>query len=265
LPDYNVRYSYAASDEVGSNFTYRAVKYSSINPVPGWIASPGGPAGAIEGTFASHNPSTREFVWEGLFTFSAFTGAGDGSPLPVTLLDFNAQPVNNEVLVTWTTASEINNDYFQIERSRDAVNYEVVGIVDGAGNSNQVLNYSLIDKQPLTGISYYRLRQVDFNGDFEVFDPVAVFFGGQSLGAVTVFPNPAKEITNIKLESKHNDHGLIQLFNISGAMIWQKNINAMDGINNYQLDIADLPAGQYIITIRMNRTEVRNLPLVITR
>jgi autotransporter-associated beta strand protein len=263
-PDYNVRYSYAASDEVGSNLTYRAVKYSSINPTPGWLASPGGP-GAIEGTSASHNPATREFVWEGLITFSAFTGAGDGSPLPVTLLDFNAQPVNNEVLVTWTTASEINNDYFQVERSRDAVNYEVLGIVDGAGNSNQVLNYQLIDKQPFTGVSYYRLRQVDFNGDFEVFDPVAVFFGGQSLGAVTIFPNPAKELANIKLESKVNDNGVIQLFNISGAMIWQRNINAVDGINNYQLDIADLPAGQYILTVRMNRMDVRNLPLIITR
>jgi len=265
LPNYDVRYSYVAADEVGSNLTYRAVKYSYTNPSPGWMASPGGPANAIEGTFASHNPTTREFVWEGLSTFSSFTGAGDGSPLPISLLNFTAEPVNQTVLVKWTTASEINNDYFQIERSKDAVNYEVVGIVDGAGNSNQILHYQLVDENPWQGISYYRLRQVDFNGEFEIFDPVAVIFNQQSNGVVNIFPNPAKETTTITFDSKLNDKGILQLYNIGGSLIWQQTINAVDGKNSYNLDVLDLPAGHYIVSIRMNHFSVRNLPLIIAK
>jgi fibronectin-binding autotransporter adhesin len=264
-PDYDVKYNYAAIDEVGSNLTYRPVKYSYTNTNPGWIASPGGPAGFIEGSNASHNTSTREFIWEGISTFSSFTGAGDGSPLPISLINFNAEPVNQHVLVTWTTASEVNNDYFQIERSQDAVNYQVVGIIDGAGNSNQVLEYQLIDKNPHMGVSYYRLRQVDFNGSFEVFEPVAVNFRGALGNIINVYPNPANEITTIQINTNENDRGVLQIFSVSGALVWQTAINTIDGVNAYKLDVKDLKAGQYIITVRMNKSIVKNVPLIITR
>ena len=265
IPDYDVKYSYAAIDEVGSNLTYRPVKYSYTNTNPGWIASPGGPAGFIEGSNASHNTSTREFIWEGISTFSSFTGAGDGSPLPISLINFNAEPVNQNVLVTWTTASEVNNDYFQIERSQDAVNYEVVGIIDGAGNSNQTLNYQLVDKKPYQGISYYRLRQIDFNGDFEVFDPVAVNFSGNLGQIISIYPNPANDLTTVQINTNGSDKGILQVFSITGALVWQGQIQTIDGENIYRLDVKDLKAGQYIISVRMNKTSVKNVPLIITR
>jgi hypothetical protein len=81
------------------------------------------------------------------------------------------------VVLEWATGSEINNDFFTIERSLDVEHAEIIGYLDGAGNSTQTLWYSFVDQNPLPGISYYRLKQTDFDGKFEYFDWVAVDAG----------------------------------------------------------------------------------------
>ena len=96
--------------------------------------------------------------------------------LPVELSNFNVRydEKSKNVLLDWTTETEVNNDYFTIERSKDLVNFEVVDVVKGNGNSNITQNYHLIDNKPLKGTSYYRLKQTDYDGQFEYFKPVAV-------------------------------------------------------------------------------------------
>lgn len=89
------------------------------------------------------------------------------SPLPVELISFDAKQVGNKVMVTWTTASEINNDFFTIEKSPDCQKIESALIVDGAGNSNEIREYKAFDFPPNTGIFYYRLKQTDFDGKYE--------------------------------------------------------------------------------------------------
>ncbi len=84
--------------------------------------------------------------------------------LPITLLSFTAQPKDSQVLTSWITASELNNDFFTIERSADARTFIPIGTVEGAGTSHQMIAYSFVDEEPLSGISYYRLRQTDFDG-----------------------------------------------------------------------------------------------------
>lgn len=269
VPAYNARYYYTAADVVGAGII-KAVKYSYSNPTPGWLEGPpnsgGGPANGVEGSSTNHNTGTREFEWNGLQTFSDFTGAGDGGPLPITLIAFNAQPVNNtEVLTTWSTASEINNHYFTIYRSKDAVHYEVVGNVDGAGNSNTVLSYQLTDSQPYTGLSYYKLRQTDFNGDFEEFAPVAVLLTSNNSITANVFPNPTTDLVSVSLNSKLADQGIIQIFDIAGALVWQQNIQTKDGANLFQFDVSSLAVGKYIISVKLNRDYMGNLPLIINR
>lgn len=268
-PSYNAKYYYAPGDVFGAG-VIKAVKYSYTNPTPGWLEGPpnsgGGPANGVEGTFTNHDTGIREFTWDGLQTFSDFTGAGDGSPLPVTLVSLNAQPINgNEVLVTWATASEINNHYFTVYRSKDAVNYQEIGTVNGAGNSNITLNYQLIDKQPFSGINYYKLRQTDFNGDFEEFGPVAVMMGSSIGTTAMLFPNPANEMVTVSLNSKAADNGVIQIFNVAGALIWQQQIQTNDGANLLKLDISDLAAGNYMVSIRLNGSFINTLPLIINR
>lgn len=99
-------------------------------------------------------------------SFSPFTLASSdaANPLPIELISFDARAQGNVVNLTWQTATEINNDYFEIERSANGVDFEFVTKTMGAGNSNTILNYEAVDNAPLNGISYYRLKQVDFDG-----------------------------------------------------------------------------------------------------
>jgi hypothetical protein len=96
------------------------------------------------------------------------------SVLPVELISFDAELIEDEVRLFWKTASEINNDYFTIEKSKDAINYELLANIGGAGNSNVPVQYATIDDNPFYGISYYRLTQTDFNGTKEIFGPIVV-------------------------------------------------------------------------------------------
>jgi hypothetical protein len=115
----------------------------------------------------------------------------NNSPLAIHLAAFDAMRRGDEVLLTWTTASEENNDFFTIERSANGVYFEPVILVDGAGNSNSTLNYSTLDTQPLGGWSYYRLKQTDYDGTSTYSQVRAVYFEGENSGEFLPAPNPA--------------------------------------------------------------------------
>lgn len=129
-------------------------------------------------------------------TFNSFNGyfalgnpPGGTNPLPITLASFNAALVGNHVDVKWTTQSEINNDYFNVERSSDNIHYYSIGLVDGRGTTTQTNHYTFTDNAPLRGLSYYRLRQTDYDGTSETFAPVVISNRGN--GTFTVYPNPS--------------------------------------------------------------------------
>ncbi|MCX6274393.1 MAG: FG-GAP-like repeat-containing protein, partial [Bacteroidetes bacterium] len=97
--------------------------------------------------------------------------------LPVELISFSGEPLGKEVLISWSTASEINNEYFTIERSRNGIDFQIVGEVNGAGNSTQTLKYEYLDHQPYPGINYYRLKQTDVDGAFKYSELIVVKLG----------------------------------------------------------------------------------------
>ncbi|PKP43879.1 MAG: hypothetical protein CVT95_11660, partial [Bacteroidetes bacterium HGW-Bacteroidetes-12] len=108
-----------------------------------------------------------------------FVTATLSTPLPITLTSFTGKELSSTSnLLEWTTSSEINNDFFTLERSTDAVNFEPIATIKGAGNSNQVLNYEFIDQLQTSNLKlqtvYYRLKQTDFDGQFEYFDVIAI-------------------------------------------------------------------------------------------
>ena len=139
--------------------------------------------------------------------FSPFTfGDSPLSPLPVELLNFNAELKDRVVNLTWQTTSEHNNDFFTVERSADGFNFELILYKNGAGNSTSLLSYSDKDLQPLEGVSYYRLKQTDFDGAYEYSDIRVVSSAADA--QVLIYPNPSRgsilisanaPITNIKL------------------------------------------------------------------
>jgi len=135
--------------------------------------------------------------------FSPFTlgSTSAENPLPVELISFKAEPKENVVDIHWSTASETNNNYFEVEKSKDLINYVSVGKLSGKGNTTQTSEYSMIDETPFEGISYYRLVQYDFNGNSETFDPVAVNFENKAELGIQLWPNPAKDIINIQLSN----------------------------------------------------------------
>jgi hypothetical protein len=96
------------------------------------------------------------------------------NPLPVELLSFSVKIENKNAVLNWTTASEINCDYFAVQKSSDSKNWVEIGKVSGKGTTNFVSEYNFSDKNPLSGISYYQLRQIDLNGESEYFGPLTV-------------------------------------------------------------------------------------------
>lgn len=162
--------------------------------------------------------------------------------LPITLVDFKAELYNEEVVVSWTSALEINNDYFTVQRSKDGYNWEDVKKVDGHGSVNHQKDYSIIDSRPFIGVSYYRLMQTDFDGTHTFSTIVAVERNNSS---VEIFPNPASQTVTILADSFED----FQFVNTMGQSIFEASMIVNQGSNVLQLNVANLPQGFYLIYV----------------
>lgn len=158
-------------------------------------------------------------------SFSPFTLASTttNNPLPIELTYFEATEKGSQVDLNWETASEIDNDYFTIERSADGVNFEAIDKVLGAGNSSQAIDYKTIDYNPLNGVSYYRLKQTDFNGEFTYSEIEVVKFTSSS--DITIYPNPVKDILNI--EGVQFDD-VVSVYSIDGKIVFTGNVSSIN-------------------------------------
>ncbi|MCI5056491.1 MAG: hypothetical protein MRY83_10310, partial [Flavobacteriales bacterium] len=190
--------------------------------------------------------------------FSPFTvDAKPSSPLPVELTDFVAYLEEGIVKLEWETATEINNDYFVVERSKDGDAFEVIANVDGAGNSNTVRNYEAEDADPYIGLSYYRLKQVDFNGKTTYTKLVPVnndpFVGNTNPDkSFSIFPNPSDgEFINISSNRKYlpHDEVFVVVTDANGKEMYSKVVITNDqGEFATAIDPYDrIPAGIYVV------------------
>lgn len=121
-------------------------------------------------------------------------GSTESAALPVTLISFTATNDNNErVAINWTSVQEIGNSFYSLERSADAINFETIATLDGAGNSDQSIDYQFIDRLPLNGQGFYRLKQTDFNGQYEYSETLRVFIKETvEAASYKVYPNPVE-------------------------------------------------------------------------
>lgn len=145
------------------------------------------------------------------------------NPLPVELIEFDAEAVGNVVELNWATAAEINNDYFMVERTQDAFIFEDVTMIEGNGNSNEVIDYEALDLSPIEGVSYYRLKQTDYDGKFEYSDLQQVIFTSEEnsfddVSELSIYPNPIKrsEVLSVELYD-YSKYEKVTLF-ISNAL-----------------------------------------------
>lgn len=196
-------------------------------------------------------PVTIAFACLCLASAAQFTGGIGGGGgvncmpainwLPVELLRFGAAAEGMNVLVEWTTASELNNAGFHVERSADGLRFEVIAEVDGAGTVHTVTEYQAIDKVPLTGLSYYRLRQTDLDGTVTWSDVVPVQMSAMH---ATAFPNPVRSVLTIK-GGNSDGTGQVEVFDGLGRSVLQRPLPAGD----MEVDMAGLPAGLYRVRV----------------
>lgn len=173
----------------------------------------------------------------------------DVSTLPIELLAFTAEVRSDVILLNWLTATEINNDYFTIERSADLNSWEQVGMVQGAGTTSMGREYSLTDHFPMPGVSYYRLKQTDFDGTFEYFAPVAVSFDQTSEIDFKVLKNGSS--WTVVLSGDSNYH--VEVYTLSGYRLFT-------AAGSHNLSI---PNPQQTVVIRVLNDKLQNSSRVV--
>jgi hypothetical protein len=178
----------------------------------------------------------------GLFTIGS---SSTNNTLPIELLSFQVETCNSKICLAWQTESEINNSHFTIERSINAKNFEAIKTVEGAGNSNSILNYSSFDYYPLNGISYYRLKQTDFDGQSTYSQIESILFDRLENNTLIAYPNPTKNFLIIEVSQKEIDG--LQVFNSLNQNITSDLELTKENSSKYKLNLVNLASGIYLI------------------
>jgi hypothetical protein len=172
--------------------------------------------------------------------------------IPVELVSFTSSVVNNTVGLNWITATELNNSGFEVERSSDNTSWNKIGFVSGNGTSTEVHTYLFTDQNPITGKSYYRLKQIDFDGTSEYSNVVEVVFGTVSEFALDQnYPNPFNPTTTIKYSIKEKSSVELKIYDLLGSEIADL-VNEEKAPGNYDVsfDASSLSSGVYLYTIK---------------
>ncbi len=170
-------------------------------------------------------------------------GTNNTSILPIELMTFKPECLGKNGFIRWITASEINNNFFVLERSENGIDFQSIAQIQGAGNSSEILEYSYLDTQKPEGLVYYRLKQVDFNGVIHTYNPVPLSCKNESM-ALRVVPNPFKE--KISIIGSLPNETQIELFNGKGARVYSESKNI---VNSTELDLNFLAPGIYLLRL----------------
>lgn len=184
----------------------------------------------------------------GIDIMNRFTLANISAPLSVRLIRFYVTPSANDVRLHWVTSSETNNQYFAIERAPDGLHFMEIGQVPGYGTISQEQQYQFIDQLPLSGKSWYRLRQVDIDGKINYTPVLMISRDFNSLQQVSVFPNPVYG-TSVYLNFNTSQTGAqtFMLYNQGGVLLKQVTVNLVAGSQLIEIQTGPLPAGIYFI------------------
>jgi hypothetical protein len=194
-------------------------------------------------TINGNNGTLTNFTLNG--TSSNWTAPGFPGILPVELVTFTAERyLKAKAKISWTTASEVNSSHFEVEKSLDGIRFETIGTVKSAGTTLNKQEYSLIDEAPSTGLNYYRLKQVDLDGQVDYSAIEFLSFSNNS--KIIIYPNPAKDILNIDTDRPENVKSIL-IHNQIGRLVYESKIVKPN------IDISELHDGIYYITIISNQ------------
>jgi len=176
------------------------------------------------------------------------------TPLPASVTHFDGQQLNNTDVLKWSTSSEINNAYFNVQHSSDGINFNTIAKVNSSavnGNSNVNIDYQAVNEKPLAGHNYYRLEQVDINGA-NSYNSEVIDLKRNSDNSISIYPNPARNTVNVELSLTKISNLHIIIRDLSGKIVKQEKAISNVGMNLVPVDVQNLTAGMYMVEVMVN-------------
>lgn len=220
------------------------------------------PATTIFGPFtAPHCTTSLILTWTGYTTTTCAQGTTctatqtiSFTVLPVELTTFRAVRTDEGARLNWSTATEQDNEKFIVERSHDGIQFEPVGEVAGRGTTTSEQSYIFLDEHPLIGTNFYRLKQIDFSGNFTYSDVVAVKMDNQS--SVAVYPTPFSNSLSLTLpDDLDSEETLLTIYSLHGQLVHQQ---MLQGLGSQQLELTSLYPGRFVLCLT-NGTKTQRL------
>ena len=186
-------------------------------------------------------------------TFTLGSGPGPGAfcppcpnPLPVDLLSFDGYVDGESIVLKWETGTETNNDHFELEVSTDGSRFETIAEIEGAGTVSTPQSYFYKDENPTDGVNYYRLKQVDTDGEFEYFKIISIEIE-KDTRVFEVSPNPVVKVARVEIPENISNEAHLELISVTGQTIKNINVNSDNGIQEVLME--DVVSGIYYIRL----------------
>lgn len=200
-----------------------------------------------------NNSNTYQLSIPSFSTFRFHTSGGIGEPLPVELISFIGWNQGSVNRLQWKTASELNSNRFEVERSSDGLNWIYLGAKNATGNSNQPVTYDFTDNNPVTGNNYYRLKIIDNDNTFKYSNIINININNVlTNGFVNVYPNPTDGNITVELQTTDSYLSLITVVDILGKEVFADYRTLEKGLNSLQFNFNSLAKGTYIIRFNDN-------------
>ena len=205
-------------------------------------------SGSIETSSVVSNFSNRFFT----------LGSTDGNNnLPIDLISFDGECIDNKTHIEFVVASQVNNEYFTIERSKNLFDWNEIGQIPGGGTNNEEITYNFTDLSPLSGDNYYKLSQTDIDGTTKSFNPIVVNCDSR-VDNYNVFPNPTTNIIFIEFELEYYQGESIELLvrDLKGTIIKSVPLNLDRGYNFFNVNLNDVPKGMYLLQYKGTKNHI---------
>ena len=217
-------------------------------------------AGGVTGTTSLGTITSQLVTSFSPFTFASRTNS---NPLPIELTEFTATCQESNITLNWTTATELNNHYFVLEKSSDGTIWQTLSQINGSGNSNTIKHYSYVDNFKSSDITYYRLTQVDYNGMHKTYTMISSNCTFNKSDQMQLYPNPATNEIHADFSLTQNyGEGIIKIIDYLGRVCIEQKIQLSEGVSNNNMSI-NLPAGLYSVILYSDKTSFPVKELVI--
>jgi len=237
---YSTHYYYTGNPCI-TNPAYANLVYRADNSVMSWT-----------GSSATLNITSNVLEKTGQLGRNEYSVGMTTGVLPIELVNFTGVQQSSSVELKWTTASEVNNDHFTIERTTDGVIYKNIATVKGAGNSDVALNYNATDNDPVSGIAYYRLTQTDYDGKVHTFAPVAVSYvlkEADAFDVQNIYPTVFTNTVTVNIACDNAVDVNADIISMNGSVMSAEIIHCKQGNTQYDFNPGTLSSGLYMLVL----------------